>query len=181
MLRVQIRLKSWLVQIITGTLLQGKLFEEILVPLQLGVSWDGFFLDPPTIHKTKLMSFPIWSYLESLFSNGAKASGEMADILKRFWDVESLGTVDTDCESELIKRKGEIKFNGSHYEVGLPWKGDCLPQSNNYGMCVTRLRSSHLKLRSDTNLLKECDNIIQEQKKNGIVEIVPETEHQTLE
>ena len=48
----------------------------------------------------------------------------MTDMLKRFWDVESVGIVDTDCESKLIKRKGEIKFNGSHYEVGLPWKGD---------------------------------------------------------
>ncbi|CAH3176470.1 unnamed protein product [Porites lobata] len=54
-----------LVQIITGTLLQGKLFEEILILLQLEVSWDGFSLDPPTIHKTKLMSFPIWSYRAS--------------------------------------------------------------------------------------------------------------------
>ena len=103
----------------------------------------------------------------------------MADILKRVWDVESLGIVDTDCESELIKRKGEIKFNGSHYEVGLPWKGDCLPQSNNYGMCVTRLRSLHSKLKSEPNFLKEYDNIIQEQRKNGIVEIVPKTEDQT--
>ena len=39
----------------------------------------------------------------------------------------------------------------------------------------------HSKLKSDTNLLKEYDNIIQEQRKNGIVEIVPETEDQTLE
>ena len=41
--------------------LQANLFEEILVPLVLKVSWDGFFLVPPTIHKTKQMSFPIWS------------------------------------------------------------------------------------------------------------------------
>ena len=68
-----------------------------------------------------------------------------------------------------------------HYEVGLPWKGDCLPQSNSYGMCVTRLRSFHSKLKSEPNLLKKYDNIIQEQRKNRIVEIVPETEDQTLE
>ena len=89
-------------------------------------------------------------------------------MLKRFWDVESLGIVDTDCESELVKRKGEIMFNGSHYEVGLPWKGDCLPQSNTYEMCVTRLRSLHSKFKSGPNLLKKYDNIIQEQRKNGM-------------
>ena len=105
----------------------------------------------------------------------------MSDMLKRFWDVESLGIVDADCEGEFVKRKAEITFNGGHYEVDLPWKGDCLPQSNNYGMCVMRLRSLHLKLKSEQNLLKEYDYIIQEQRKNGIVEIVSETEDQTLE
>ena len=141
----------------------------------------GWLLSGPTNNsqnETNVVSNLVISG-EPHFSNGAKESGEMADILKRFWDVESLGIVDTDCESELIKRKGEIKFNGSHYEVGLPWKGDCLPQSNNYGMCVTTLRSLHSKLKSEPNLLKEYDTIIQEQRKNGIVEIVPETEDQT--
>ncbi|PFX11629.1 hypothetical protein AWC38_SpisGene24559 [Stylophora pistillata] len=57
---------------------------------------------------------------------------EITDILKRSWDVESLGIVDTDREGELVKRKGEITFNS-------------------------------------------------EQRKKGIVEIVPETEDQTLE
>lgn len=71
------------------------------------------------------------------FSNGAKESDEMADMLERLWDVESLEIVDTNCESELMKRKGNITFNASHYKAELPWRGDCLPQSNNYGMCVT--------------------------------------------
>ena len=48
-------------------------------------------------------------------------------------------------------------------------------------MCVTRLRSLHSKLNSEPNLLKEYDYFNQEQRKNGIVEIVPETEGQTLE
>ena len=61
----------------------------------------------------------------------------MADMLERLWQVESLEIADTNCESELIKRKGDITFNASHYEVELPWRGDCLRQSNNYGMCVT--------------------------------------------
>ena len=71
------------------------------------------------------------------FPNGAKESDEMADMLERLWQVESLEIADTNCESELIKRKGDITFNASHYEVELPWRGDCLPQSNNYEMCVT--------------------------------------------
>ena len=105
------------------------------------------------------------------FSDGAKESDEMADMLKRLWDVESPGIVDANCESELVKLKGDITFYGSHYDVELPWKGDCLPQSNNYGMCATRLRSLHSKLKREPNLLKEYDSIIQEQRKNGVVEL----------
>ena len=48
--------------------------------------------------------------------------------------LKGLGIVETNYESELVKRKGDITFN---YEVELPWRGDCLPQSNNYEMCVT--------------------------------------------
>ena len=39
-------------------------------------------------------------------------------------------------------------------------------------MCATRLRSLHLKLKKEPKLLKEYDNIIQDQRKNGIVEIL---------
>ncbi|PFX29435.1 Exonuclease [Stylophora pistillata] len=113
--------------------------------------------------------------------NETNEADEITDMLKRFWDVESLRIVDTDRQGELVKRKGEITFNSSYYEVHLPWKGDCFQQSNNYAMCARRLRSLHSKLKSEPNLLNEYDNIIQEQRKKGIVEIVPETEDQTLE
>ena len=66
------------------------------------------------------------------FSNGTKKSDEMADMLERLWDVEGLEIVDINCESELMKRKGNITFNASHYKAELPWRGDCLPKSNNY-------------------------------------------------
>ena len=162
---------------VTGETIRGD-FGPIAVRSKL-----GWLLSGPTNNsqnETNVVSNLVISGGPHL-SNGAKESDEMADMLKRFWDVESLGIVDTDCESELVKRKGEITFNGSHYEVDLPWKDDCLPLSNNYGMCVTRLRSLHSKLKSEPNLLKEYDNIIQEQRKNRIVEIVPEAEDQTLE
>ena len=162
---------------VTGETIRGD-FGPIAVRSKL-----GWLLSGPTNNsqnETNVVSNLVISGGPHL-SNGATESDEMADMLKRFWDVESLGIVDTDCESELVKRKGEITFNGSHYEVDLPWKDDCLPRSNNYGMCVTRLRSLHSKLKCEPNLLKEYDNIIQEQRKNRIVEIVPEAEDQTLE
>ena len=56
---------SLLDQTIIGIWSVVKRFEAILVQQQSLPNLAGFFLDPPTIHKTKLMSFPIWSYLES--------------------------------------------------------------------------------------------------------------------
>ena len=106
-------------------------------------------------------------------SSEARENNEMVEMLKRFWEVESLGIVDTEREVELVKRKEEVAFKGRHYEVGLPSKEGCLPQSNHYGMCVTRLQSFHSKLKKEPNLLREYDNIIQEQRKKGIIEIVP--------
>ena len=102
------------------------------------------------------------------------------EMLKRFWEVESWGIVDTECEVELVKGKEEVVFKDRHYEVGLPWKEGCLPQPNHYGMCVTRLQSLDTKLKKEPNLLQEYDNI-QEQRKKGIIEIVPTPNEETLE
>ena len=111
--------------------------------------------------------------LGETFLNEHRESDKMVDMLKSFWEVESLGIVDPEGEDELVERKTNIEFNGQHYEVGQPWKEGCFPQSNNYGMCATRLRSLHSKLKKEPKLLKEYHNIIQDQRKNGIVEILP--------
>lgn len=49
----------------------------------------------------------------------------MVEMLKRFWEVESLGIVDIECEVELVKWKEEVVFKGCYYEVGLLWKEGC--------------------------------------------------------
>jgi len=149
--RVQIQSTSWSVEIIAWTLLLEKLFAESLVPLQLEVSWDGFLLDWQTIPTTEQMSFGIWSYWASILQTEQRK----ATRCQTCWN---------DCGRWL--RRQISQTNGSHYEVDLPWKGDCLPQSYNYGMCIMRLRSLHSKLKNERNLLKEYDYTIQEQRKN---------------
>ena len=89
------------------------------------------------------------------FLNETNETDEIKNILKTFWETESIGIVDgITPESQLptkIKRNDKISFNGRHYEVSLPWKEDCIPLSDNYGMCETRLQSLHYKLK-DQNL-----------------------------
>ena len=59
------------------------------------------------------------------------------------------------------------------YKVGLPWKDECRPYSNHYQLCCDRLKWLQRKLEKEPELLREYENIINEQKCNGIVEEVP--------
>ena len=115
--------------------------------------------------------------------NETNETDEIKNMLKTFWETESIGIVDDiNPESQLatkVKRNDEISFNGRHYEVGLPWMEDCMPLSDNYGMCETRLRSLHYKLKKDQNLLSEYHKIIHDQQRNGIIERVTKSSSET--
>lgn len=50
--------------------------------------------------------------LGEIFFNEYRESDEMVDMLKRFWEVESLGIVDFEGEDELVEWKMNIEFNG---------------------------------------------------------------------
>ncbi|XP_022778398.1 uncharacterized protein LOC111319952, partial [Stylophora pistillata] len=109
--------------------------------------------------------------------NETNEADEITNMLKMFWETESIGITD-DIESAThltlkAKRNEEVSFNGRYYEVALPWKEDCLPCTNNYRMCETRLRSLHHKFKHEPILLHEYDKIIQEQTRTEIVEKVP--------
>ena len=99
----------------------------------------------------------------------------LADTLKSFWEMESIGisepSVNADVETESFEIN--VKQNGDRYEGKLPWNEDCLPSSNGYHLCESRLRSLHQRLRREPPLLSEYNNIIQDQLKTGIVEVVP--------
>ena len=88
-----------------------------------------------------------------------KENGEMVDMLKNFWEIESLGIADTEPKDQLpmkVKQIERVSFNGNHYKVR---------------DTITVL---HRNLMTEPNLLIEYDKIIQDQEQNGIVEKVPE-------
>lgn len=97
--------------------------------------------------------------------------------LKQFWETEAIGIKEstTDINPSITPEftKPKISHNGRYYEASLPWKDDCMPTSNNYGLCVSRLRYLYYNLKKKPALLKEYDGIIQEQCKSGIIERVP--------
>ena len=146
----------------------------------------GWLLSGPThssSYETKVVSNLIISG-KPFSLNEVNENDEIVDMLKTFWETESVGILDEatiarQVPGKMNVKRTEISFNGRNYEVGLPWKEDCMPQSNNYGMCEARLRSLHRNLTKEPNLLVEYDKIIQDQLQNGIVERVPKSNSET--
>ncbi len=64
----------------------------------------------------------------------------------------------------------EIKFDGKHYEVKLPFREEHPLLPDNHTGSVKRLNSLISRLNTNPNLLQEYDNIIQDQVKSGVVE-----------
>ena len=64
----------------------------------------------------------------------------------------------------------EINFNGKHYEVKLPFQETHPLLPDNHTSSVRRLSSLISRLKTNTNLLQEYDNIIEDQIRSGVVE-----------
>ena len=92
--------------------------------------------------------------------------------LKRFWELESMGvnSVESEIPSERQRFVDNIRFNGTRYEVGLPWKSNHRTIDDDYELCRNRLRSLHQKLLKDPKHLEEYNRNIEEQLAMGIVE-----------
>ena len=98
--------------------------------------------------------------------------------VKELYELETLGITEVDSVEETFTK--DIQFEQGHYKIKLPWREhhDILP--DNYQLSVGRLNSTLKRLRKDPSLLKEYDNVIQEQIKSDIVvEVRPNLIEQT--
>ena len=91
--------------------------------------------------------------------------------LKQFWELESLGIMKGES-SVYNKFVQNIKFNGQRYEVGLPWKENHLPLPTNFELSHNCLLK---RLKMKPQLLSEYDQVIRDQLRNGIIEIVEDS------
>ena len=100
---------------------------------------------------------------------------ELTESLKRFGEAESVGTASLESESSPAEQDfvRNIRFTGTRYQVGLPWKVDRPQIGDDYELCHNRLRSLHRKLLKDSRNLEEYNKGIEEQLATGIVEKVP--------
>lgn len=91
--------------------------------------------------------------------------------LQAFWDLESIGTVDSE-DTVYDQFKDNVVFNKGRYEVSLPWKDNCPSISVNYNLSRRRLLALLRRLKNDPELFASYDAIIQEQLRKGIVQVV---------
>ena len=99
----------------------------------------------------------------------------LIQMLKRFWDNEAVGIHEMTEEGERpIQFLPEIQFNGTQYEVRLPWK-EGYPSSDipdHFRLCFNHLKYLQLRLLKTPDVLQEYNEIIREQLDRGIIEII---------
>ena len=65
-----------------------------------------------------------------------------------------------------------VSFNNGRYCVRLPWKSPCVMLPDNFDLSQKRLFNLLKRLRQTPHILTQYDEIIQEQIRRGIVEVV---------
>ncbi|XP_068707519.1 uncharacterized protein [Montipora foliosa] len=95
----------------------------------------------------------------------------LKEELSTFWDYDTLGVKDREgdfLEDYLTK----VKFNGTRYDVSLPFKTEHPIIPDNYLLAQNRLVSSLQRLRSKPELLQQYDSVMKEQLNAGVVELI---------
>ena len=97
---------------------------------------------------------------------------QLAVLLKRFWETETVGT--DDGEPEILDNdflRG-IEFIDGHYQIPLPWKKDIVDIPDHFSLSFNRLKLLQCRLLKRPELLREYDNVIKDQLTKGIIESV---------
>ena len=104
----------------------------------------------------------------------------LMQLLKSFWQLETLGIVKESHEEEYQERfLNKTQFTGTRYKVGLPWSRDLQDVPCHFHMCLSRLKALQYQLLRDVDVLKVYDETIKDQLERGIVETV-EVDHKGI-
>ena len=154
-------------QFVTGQIIRG---ESGPVALQTRLGW---VLTGPVLSVEQSQTASMVTI--ALKISTSNSSSELERQLSAFWDLESLGILDQ--ESSLYEQfKRNIVFKDGRYEVPLPWRSSFADISLNYQLCLRRLRSLLRRLQREPRLLRDYDDIIQGQLRNGIIKHVVDPE-----
>ncbi|CAH0721448.1 unnamed protein product, partial [Brenthis ino] len=148
-------------------------YNLFLVSSDFGWVWSGRVNETNTVDQLSVLT-----YFQSAGIYDSKLHKPdlplKTDDVKRLWDLESIGIVDSPkCsrDEEAIKQFNKtIQYKDNRYYVKWPWAEYPPNLPNNLGLAYGRL--NNLLKRLDNLTIKSYDKVIQEQLQNGVIEIV---------
>jgi hypothetical protein len=100
--------------------------------------------------------------------------GDIENLLRGFWEVETEGTINISETLSNLNRKtvhdteASLKYRNGRYEVGLPWKETpVLP--DNYEMALSRLKGTEKKLNKMPIVKQEYQATIEQYLQKGYI------------
>ena len=134
----------------------------------------GWVLSGPVegeVQDETVVNFVTTRSTHSLRVDGITEQESLESSLQRFWDLETLGIL-KDETSVYKKFTQQIALKQGRYEVHLPWKESHPYLPDNYELCCKRLHGLLKRLRQNPEQLLQYDTIINDQLRQGIVEVV---------
>ena len=154
-------------RILTGEVRWGEKPNE---PVALGTRFGYVLLGPISdMPRSKLSSVNLNATLVlRCASVPAKLLDSLETQVKRFWDLDSVGIMETDTVHETFKET--ITFDDGHYTVELPFQEFHPVLPDNFQLSVARLKGQLKRLRQQPLVLEQYDEIITKQLHDGIIE-----------
>ena len=120
---------------------------------------------------------------DAVLTTWSTASADTFEFdMEKFWKLEHVG-IEEECEINMENPTADnfentIRFVNGRYFVSWPWKEDATDLPENYELAYGRLKSLLNRVKKTPEVLKQYDDIIQEQMEKGMVERVTETSEQ---
>ena len=106
------------------------------------------------------------------------------DILRAFWELESLGIVDKPGQRMTAEERAAaaqvsetLEVRNGRYRIGIPWKEGEPKFTNNYDVALVRLKSQEKSLnRKGPEVMEAYNKIFQDYEKKDYIRQVPQSE-----
>ncbi|KRX13480.1 hypothetical protein T07_15106 [Trichinella nelsoni] len=97
-------------------------------------------------------------------SSSAAAKEELNYILRRFWEIDSIGVVqevETNPDEDVKRKFSEsVTFDGKRYVIGLLWRAGAVQLPDNREVAMRRLRTLRRQLNRDPEKDQEYSGVI---------------------
>ncbi|XP_003366927.1 conserved hypothetical protein [Trichinella spiralis] len=112
-------------------------------------------------------------------SSSAGTTEELNLLLRRFWEIDSIGMVqeaETNPDEDVKRKFSEsVMFDGTRYVVGLLWRAGAVQLPDNREVAMRRLRAFRRQLNRDPEKDQEYSGVIRDYLDRGWAEKVNET------